>query len=324
MDEHPRARRHDIGEAMRNVRTKRQLVELFRYLGIRPTRRLGQNFLVDHNLLDYIVRAAEVGPGDLVLDIGSGTGLLTAHLADAAGQVIAIEKDRRVHAIASRTLEDRPNVTLLLGDALESKHALSAELLDAVRDEWSGGHYAALRVVANLPYAAASLILPNLLESGLPVAAVVVTVQKEVAERIAAEPGSSDYGALSVIVQAHARAQVLRAVPPNVFWPQPKVQSAILRLDPEAERRERIADYATFAAVVRAAFRHRRKTLLNALDSAAGHFGFAQYRNEGRPALDTLLAEAGLDPSRRPEQVSLEQYIALANAIASQPDADSP
>lgn len=298
----------DVADAMRHVRTQRQLAELFRYFGLRPTKKLGQNFLVDHNLLDFMIRAAELGPNDLALDIGSGTGLLTAHLADAAAKVLAIEKDRRLHAISVRYLEERPNVELLLGDALESKHALSALLLDAVRRELADASYAAFRVVANLPYSTASLIVPNLLEAGLPIARIVVTVQKEVAERMAAAPGTSAYGSLSVIVQAHARARVLRDVPPTVFWPRPKVTSAILRLDPEPARLEPIANYTTFAAVVRAAFRHRRKTLLNSL--VASHtFG-------DRHAVEAALAPCDIEPSHRAEDVSREQYIALANALS--------
>jgi 16S rRNA (adenine1518-N6/adenine1519-N6)-dimethyltransferase len=307
------ARPPNIADAMRNVRTKRQLADLFRYLNLRPTRRLGQNFLADHNLLAYMVRAAEVGSRDLVLDIGTGTGLLTAHLAAAAAQVLTIETDRRLYAIASRYLEDKPNVEMLLGDALASKHALSPLLLEAIRRHLESGTCAAFRVVSNLPYSTASLIVPNLLESRLPFTTMVVTVQKEVAERMAASPGGAEYGALSVLVQAQARVRILRLVPPDVFWPRPKVESALLRVEPDPRRREPLRDYPSFAALVRAAFGHRRKTLLNSL--VASH-GVGE-----RPAIEAALAACGIAPNDRAEHLSLPQYVALANALARDEDA---
>jgi 16S rRNA (adenine1518-N6/adenine1519-N6)-dimethyltransferase len=296
-----------IAELMGKVRTKRELAELFHYLNLRPNKGLGQNFLVDHNLLAFMVRAGEVGPKDLVLDIGCGTGLLTAHLAEAAGKVIGVEVDRRVFAIASRYLEGRPNIRLICGDALASKHQLAPGLLEAAESEWASGSYEAFRVVSNLPYSIASLVLPNLLESGLPIARMVVTVQKEVAERLAGTPASGDYGALSLVVQAHAQVAVLRAVPPAVFWPRPKVESAIVSLVPQAERLGEIRDYATFVDLVRAAFAHRRKTLTNAL--AASHaFGDPK-------EIEALLARCGLAPGARAQQVDLEKYIEVADAL---------
>ena len=301
----------DIGSAMKTVRTKRELAALFHRLGLHPTRRLGQNFLVDHNLLEALVRAGSVGPRDLVLDIGCGTGLLAGHLADAAARVIGVEVDRRLLAICSRYLEDRPNVELLGCDVLASKHTLSPTFLAAVNRALAAGGIEALRVVSNLPYSVASLIVPNLLESALPVATMVVTVQREVALRMAATPGSRDYGALSVLVQAHARATVLRAVPPSVFWPRPKVQSAMLRLVPEPERLEAVRDYRRLATVVRAAFGHRRKTLVNSMA--------ASRRLGERPAIRAALAACGIDPGGRAEQVSREQYIELANALSAEP-----
>ena len=297
-DRHPLSKPADIGAAMKAVRTKRELAALFRYLGMHPTKRLGQSFLVDHNLLEYLVRAGQVGPRDLVLDIGCGTGLLSGHLADAAAKVIGVEVDRRLFAICSRYLEDRPNVELLQCDALASKHKLSPTFLDAVNAALGSGAFEALRVVSNLPYCVASLIVPNLLESALPLAMMVVTVQREVGLRMAAEPGSSDYGALSVVVQAHARATVLRGVAPSVFWPRPAVQSAILRLVPVREPLEAIRDYALFTTVVRSAFGHRRKTLVNSM--AASH------KLGEREAIAAALNACAIEPGGRAEQVSLK------------------
>ncbi len=304
---------------MREVRTKRQLAELLGYLRIKPSKSLGQNFLVDHNLLDFIVRAAEVGPGDLALDVGCGTGLLTAHLADAAGHVIGIELHRGLFAVCSRYLEGRGNVTLLCGDALASKHALSPGLLEAVHQRLgdTGGTPVPpeLRVVSNLPYSAASLIVPNLLESGLPIAVMVVTVQKEVAERMAAAPGGAEYGALSLVVQAQAAVEVLRAVPPEVFWPRPKVTSSILRLVPDPQRKAAIRDFAAFREVVKAAFAHRRKTLANSLDAGwRRHPACVPHRRDA--CATALLSACGIAPGARAQEVDLAHYVVLANHLA--------
>jgi len=356
-----------IAEAMGKVQTKRELAALFKHLRLRAKKGLGQSFLVDHNLLDFMVRAGEVGPEDVALDIGCGTGLLTAHLADAAGRVVAIELDRALFAICSRYLAGRANVTLLWGDALASKHALSPALLEAVEKalaektpavfcaehpegrgrQKTAGVFSAdtggtpvppalvaqasglcatgkmpapprrtaeggcatrtLRVVSNLPYSAASMLVPNLLESGLPIASMAVTVQKEVADRMAASPGSEGYGALSLIVQAHAAVEVLRRVPAEVFWPRPKVVSAIVRVAPDPARRAGIRDYGAFRQVVRAAFAHRRKTLANSL-AASGLLG---------GQVEDLLAACGLAPNARAESLGLETYLMLANQLGS-------
>ena len=305
----PATHASDIARRMAKVRTKRELAALFRHLGMRCQKRLGQNFLVDHNLLGFMVRAAEVGPDDLAVDIGCGTGLLLGHLADGAAHAIGIEVDRRLLAICSRYLEGRANVTLLRGDALASKRRLAPLLLEALAREWATGRYEALRVVSNLPYSVASLIVPNLLEAGLPLAVVLVTVQKEVADRLAAEPHSKQYGALSVVAQAHARVEVVRGVPPQVFWPRPKVESAIVRLVPRREGREGIDDYARFQQVVRAAFAHRRKSVANALATA--------HSLGDKAAVDVAVARCGIGPGQRAEHVSLPQYVALANELTA-------
>jgi len=294
---------------MAKVQTKRELASLFRYLGIRPRKGLSQSFLVDHNLLKFMVRTAEVGSQDLAVDIGCGTGLLTAHLADAAGRVIGVEVDRGLFAICSRYLERRPNVRLLRGDALESKRRLSPALLEAIEQEMGSGGWRTLRVVSNLPYSVASLLVPNLLESGLPIGLMVVTVQKEVADRMAAEAGPDDYGALSLVVQAHARVELVRHVPPEVFWPRPKVVSAILRLAPDPERRAAIQDYGTFSRLAHAAFAYRRKMLANSLS--------ASRLLEDGTQIDHLLARCGIAQGTRAEAVTLAQYIALANALSA-------
>ena len=296
-----------IAESLRKVRTKRQLEALFNYLGLRARKKLGQNFLVDHNMLRFIVRAAEVGTDDLVLDIGCGTGLLSGHLAEAAGKVIGIEVDKGLFSICSRYLEDKPNVQLVHGDVLAGKHRLSDQFLDAVQKEWQTGRYAAMKVVSNLPFSIASLVVPNLLESGLPLSLLVVTVQKEVAERMVAEPGSRQYAWLSIVVRVHAEAELVRRMPPQVFWPRPDVTSALVRLRPRRDVLEKIADYERFAEVVRAAFLHRRKQLGKALSSWPGLKGMD---------VAAALSAVGIAPQERAEHVPIESYIALANHLA--------
>jgi 16S rRNA (adenine1518-N6/adenine1519-N6)-dimethyltransferase len=298
---------HRIAQAMAQVTNKTDLEALFRYLGIRASRNLGQNFLVDHNLLDFIVRTGEVAAEDLVVDIGCGTGLLTAHLADAAAHVIGVELDRRMYGIASRYLEDRPNVELLRSDALAGKHRMHPTVMDAIRRAWDSGRYCSLRMVSNLPYSVASLIVPNMLESGLPLACLVVMVQREVADRMVAEPGSSAYGSLSLTVQVRAKATRVRTVPPAVFWPRPQVESAIVKVVPRDGHISELADYGTFVETVRAAFTHRRKKLANAL--AASH------RLGDHAMIVEALAACDIAPGHRAEHVGLSQYIQLANRL---------
>jgi len=296
-----------IAESLRNVRTKRQLEALFNYLGLRARKKLGQNFLVDHNMLRFMVRSAEVCGDDLVLDIGCGTGLLSGHLAEAAGKVIGIEVDKGLFAVCSRYLEDRPNVTLIHGDVLAGKHRLSEQFLEAVEQEWRSGRYKALKVVSNLPFSIASLVVPNLLESRLPLSLLVVTVQKEVAERMVAGPGSRQYAWLSIVVRVHADAEILRRMPPQVFWPRPEVTSALVRLAPRRDVRARVADYECFASLVRAAFSHRRKQVGKALSSWPGLKG---------EDVGEVLRACGITPRDRAEHVSVESYIELANYLA--------
>jgi 16S rRNA (adenine1518-N6/adenine1519-N6)-dimethyltransferase len=298
---------HRIAQAMGKVTNKRDLAELFRDLGIRASRNLGQNFLVDHNLLDFIVRTGDVGSDDLAIDIGCGTGLLTAHLADAAGHVIGVELDRRMYGIASRYLGDRPNVELLRTDALAGKHRMHPTVMEAVARAWDSGRYASLRIVSNLPYSVASLIVPNMLECALPLACLVVMVQREVADRMVAEPGSPAYGSLSLTVQVHAKATLVRTVPPAVFWPRPRVESAIVKLVPRAGHMAELSDYQVFVETVRAAFTHRRKKLANALVSSH-RLGMCEQ-------IVQALAACDIAPGDRAEHVALAQYIQLANRL---------
>ena len=199
--------------------------------GLRPKHALGQNFLHDGNHLRAIVEAAEVGPGDRVLEVGPGTGTLTGALLDAGAEVVAVELDAGLAGLVRERFGGSPGFTLVEGDCLDGKHGLNAEMLDRLD---SGDDTAApptFKLVANLPYQAASPLLANLAGlPGRPVTTAVVMLQKEVADRLAAEPGGRAYGALGVLLQAGHAIERLAVLPASCFWPQPKVASAVVRL----------------------------------------------------------------------------------------------
>jgi 16S rRNA (adenine1518-N6/adenine1519-N6)-dimethyltransferase len=254
---------------------------LLERMGFKPSRALGQNFLIDANILRIMLDAAELTPRDTALEIGPGLGVLTAPLLKRAGRVIAIEKDVRLHAHLARTLLPAPSLTLLHADALDCD--LPGLLAGGVN-----------KVVANLPYSVGTRILIEFCHAAARPERMVVTVQREVAERLTAEPGTRDYGVLSVFAQTDYAVSIRKRVPRGCFFPAPQVESAIVVL----ARRPRpapIRDDAAFRALVKRCFEHRRKqlgALLRARDA---------------------LTRAGIDPTRRPETLSLVEWIRLAN-----------
>jgi 16S rRNA (adenine1518-N6/adenine1519-N6)-dimethyltransferase len=269
--------------------------------GFNPTRLRGQHFLVDRNLIDAIVRDADVGPGDCVLEIGTGTGILTDALAGRAGRVVTCDLDRRLQEIARGLREWPPTVTFLLADILEGKHKLNPAVIRRWESEGALASAEAtagkpgalrLRVVSNLPYSVATPVLANLLWDGIPFHDAVVLVQREAAERFVAKPGTGDYGPMAIAVALLAEAAILRHVPPQVFWPAPKVESALLRLAPRAPSRALTLRDAGLPSLLQDAFQQRRKTLRK-------RFGEAR------------LAAAGIDPTARPEEVPPEAWPRL-------------
>mgnify|MGYP000179825036 CR=1 FL=1 len=273
----------------------RRLLERY---GIRPRKRWGQNFLIDRNLLEQVVRAAELTPGDRVVEIGPGLGILTRELACHAAAVLAIEIDPILVTVLTReTVADLPNVTILAADAL------AVDLAAEARRVLGPPPY---KVVANIPYAITSPLLQRLLERPGLFSLIVLMVQREVADRLAAAPGSGEYGAFTVFTQFYAEVERLATVTRRAFWPPPEVDSAIVRLRPRRQLPE--VDVATLMAVVRAAFQQRRKRLLNAL---AGSRELALPRER----LAEALAEAGIDPARRAETLSVAEFVRLAGAI---------
>lgn len=301
-----------MNEAPPPRQTQGFLRNLFRERGLEPKNKLGQNFLVDLNLIDVILRGAELNPADLVLEIGSGTGSLTGKLAEAVGAVLSVEIDPAFHALAKETLGDRSNVTLLYADALKNKnqlHPLLLAELSRLREAHPG---APLKLVANLPYAVATPVISNLLLADLGLERMVVTVQREIAERLTASPGIKDFGALSVLVQSLADVEVLRRLPPAVFWPRPKVDSAIVRLFPRAEKRARVPDVQRLRVFLRDLYAHRRKNLRGALVSLPS--------GPEKAGVDTRLAALGIDGGVRAETLGVEKHLRLCEAFAESID----
>ena len=220
--------------------TKSFLIERFREMGIAPATRHGQNFLIDLNLVQLIVRAAELGPDDVVLEVGTGTGSLTAMMAAQAAAVVTVEIDGHLFELASEELVDLPNVTMLHLDALHNKNRFDDRVMDAVGQQLAAGPGRRLKLVANLPYNIATPVVSNMLLCPHVPHSMVVTIQKELADRMTAQPSTKDYGALSVWMQSQCTAEMVRVMAPTVFWPEPKVTSAILRLvvDPRAPGRD--------------------------------------------------------------------------------------
>ena len=256
----------------------------------------GQNFLIDSHVIDKIIAAAEIDKSTKVLEIGPGIGTLTQYLAEASESVTAVEIDDKLIPILEKTLADYDNVNVIHGDIL--KQDIGAIF---------GGE--PFKIVANLPYYITTPIIMNLLESRVPADSITVMIQKEVADRMKAEPGSKDYGALSLAVQYYADPYLAANVPPNCFMPRPNVGSAVIRLKRLEEPFVKVKDERHMFKLIRAAFNQRRKTLANAVKN---YEGLSYSREEVENALTTL----GLDTRVRGEALGLQEYAALSDALS--------
>lgn len=293
---------------MSERQTLSYLQKRFELARIEPQTRFGQNFLIDLNLVNLIAKTAELGPRDVVLEVGTGLGSLTTIMARQAGHVVTVEIDRHLAPMARQEFEKFDNVTLLEQDALQSKSRLHPTLIETVGQrvaEIPGGR---LKLVANLPYNVATPILSNLLDIDPWPTRMVATIQRELAERITAKPRTKDYSALSVWMQAQCQTEIVRIMAPSVFWPRPKVESAILDIRPQKIFRARIADCEHFHALVRGIFIHRRKFLRSALASAVKD-------RLDKAEVDAVLAEMELDASVRAEQLTPQTMIELAELV---------
>lgn len=284
------------------------LMDRFRQVGIRPHAKYGQNFLIDLNLLDILLESAQLTADDVVLEIGTGTGSLTAQMARRAAAVVTVEVDRQMFQLASEELESFENVTMLQCDALKNKNRLAPEIMETVGEKLASATNRRFKLVANLPYNIATPLISNLLAEENPPESMTVTIQQEVAERVVARPGTKDYGALTVWVQSQCRAEILRTLPPAAFWPRPKVSSAFLQITLDAALRARIADREFFHSFVRSMFLHRRKFLRSEL------FTVCKDRLT-KPEVDAILERLGLDPTLRAEQLDVDTMLALSEAV---------
>src|SRR5256885_500503 len=286
--------------------TKTFLLERFREMGIRPATRHGQNFLIDLNLVQIIVGSAELTSDDVVLEVGTGTGSLTALMAAKAAAVVTVEVDGHLFELASEQLIDLPNVTMLRLDALRNKNTIDDRVMDAIGKQLSAAPNRRFKLVANLPYNIATPLLSNLLLTRHVPHSMTVTIQKELAERITAQPSTKDYSALSVWIQSQCQADIVRIMPPSVFWPAPKVSSAILRIVVDPERRARISDLRYFHQIVKALFLHRRKFL-------RANIVAAMKRHLDKEQVDKLLDEMDFSTDTRTEQLAVDTLITLAD-----------
>lgn len=283
---------------MENLASPAVIKRLLQEHGFRFSKSLGQNFLIDEDALDKIVDGAGVVETSNVLEIGPGFGALTQRLCARAKKVCAIELDESAIAVLRGVLGECGNVSLVQGDVLK------LDLPKLLQEQFGGEP---VQVVANLPYYITTPILMMLIESGLPLISITVMVQKEVADRMVAAPGKKDYGALSVAVQYRCSADLITTVGPESFLPPPKVSSSVVRLHMLERPPVAVADEKQFFRVVRAAFATRRKTLPNAL--AVG--GFTMPKSE----ITALLESLSIDPMRRGETLSLQEFAAISHKI---------
>lgn len=284
------------------------LRQRFAELGLQPDSKHGQNFLIDLNLINMLADNANITPNDVVLEVGTGTGSLTAMLAKNAAAVVTVEIDSHLHMLASEALEECDNVIMLLQDALKNKNNIHAVVLDAVREQLAIDPNRRFKFAANLPYNVATPLISNLLASDIPPDLMCVTIQKELAERIVAEPHTKDYSALSVWVQSQCDARIVRIMGPSVFWPRPKVHSAIIQIKLNPEKRARIPDIDYFHTFVRSLFLHRRKFLRGVL--------LANYKKIlGKAEIDEIMAEFNFGPTSRAEELSVDSMIQLCEAV---------
>lgn len=260
---------------------------------------LGQNFLIDDNVIDRILAGARLSEGDKIIEVGPGIGTLTREMGKVADKVVAIEIDKTLIPILEETLADLNNVEVVNQDILK------VNVEELVKEKLSGGP---VKLVANLPYYITTPIVMKFLEENIPVTDIVVMVQKEVADRMNANPGTKDYGALSVAVQYYCDTEIVAKAPRHMFVPQPNVDSTVIGLHVREERKYPVDNEEIFFKTVKASFGQRRKTLLNSL----GTLGFLT-----KDQVKEALSNANIDEKRRGETLTIEEFATLSNVINS-------
>ncbi|EXJ23464.1 Dimethyltransferase [Alkalibacterium sp. AK22] len=287
----------------KDIATPLRTKEILNKYGLSAKKSLGQNFIIDTNILEKIVLAGQISARTTVIEVGPGIGALTEQLAKKAGKVLAFEIDDRLLPVLKDTLSPYDNIEIIHSDVLKVDLPAFAEKHLAEAEE--------VVLVANLPYYITTPIIMNFLEAGLAIDRMVLMMQKEVASRISAQPGTKAYGSLSVAVQYYMDAEVAFSVPKTVFMPQPNVESAIIRLREKQSKPVELSDEAFFFRLVRSAFVQRRKTLWNNLLVAFGK------EEQTKTLLEQALTEADIDPKRRGETLAIEEFAALANILVA-------
>jgi 16S rRNA (adenine1518-N6/adenine1519-N6)-dimethyltransferase len=287
----------------KDIATPKRTKEILDKYGFSFKKSLGQNFLIDTNILKKIVDFADVSSTTAAIEIGPGIGALTEQVAKRAGKVIAFEIDQRLLPILEDTLSPYDNVKVIHQDILK------ANVGELITDEIKG--FEEVKVVANLPYYVTTPIIMKLLTDGLPLSNITVMLQKEVADRMAAKPSTKEYGSLSIAVQYYTKAETVMIVPKTVFVPQPNVDSAVIRLTVRNEPAVKVKDETFFFQVVRASFGQRRKTILNNLTS---HLPDGKAK---KPEIELALGQASIDPRRRGETLSIEEFGRLSDELFS-------
>ncbi|MGN0368281.1 MAG: 16S rRNA (adenine(1518)-N(6)/adenine(1519)-N(6))-dimethyltransferase RsmA [Wujia sp.] len=288
---------------MEKLSNPKVTIEIIQKYNFAFQKRFGQNFLIDGHVVEKIIRAAEITKEDTVLEIGPGIGTMTQYLAEAAGKVYAVEIDRNLLPILDETLAEYDNVTVI-----------NEDILKVDIEKLTGGK--PVKVVANLPYYITTPIIMGLFENHVPASSITVMVQKEVAQRMQAGPGSKDYGALSLAVQYYAEPYIVANVPPNCFMPRPNVGSAVIRLSSYEKPPVTVVDEALMFRLIRASFNQRRKTLQNGINNSP-ELSFT------KEEVVQALSRMGLSESVRGEALTLAQFAQLSDELCQKTSTES-
>jgi 16S rRNA (adenine1518-N6/adenine1519-N6)-dimethyltransferase len=292
------------------LQSKHQIQQLLAAAGASPNKRLGQNFLIDMNLMQLLVAVALISCDDVVLEVGCGTGSLTEAISEKAGMCIAVEYDRKLAEIAKKQLADTGNVEIVNCDILADKHTINRIVLERIqtyRRKYTGR----LLLVANLPYQVASPVMINLVTGPVQIDAMYVTIQKEAAQRMSADCSGKDYGPLSIFLAAAGDTRIMRILKPTVFWPQPKVDSAMVSFIGSEEKIRQIRNFELLSAVVNLFMGHRRKMLKSCTRLAEGSLASIDNWPE-------IFARCSIEANQRPGQLAPQDYISIANLCAEQ------
>lgn len=284
---------------MDRISSPKKTKEIVGKYGFKFSKSLGQNFLIDQNILDKIIDGANITEADCVIEVGPGIGSLTQYIAEKAKSVVAIEIDKTLIPILNDTLKDYSNVEIVNEDVLK------IDLHKLIGEKFEGK---TVKVIANLPYYVTTPIIMKFLEEKVPVDSLTIMIQKEVADRMQAKPGTKDYGSLSIAVQYYSNPNILLRVPPSVFIPQPKVESTVIKLDILTEPKVFVQNEGLFFALVKDAFGKRRKTILNALSTGDLKLN--------KDLLKEVLALSNIEENRRGETLTIEEYALLSNNLA--------